>query len=68
MAVRPLAAFRLRPVHKTTVRRSTGIEDIALLIEGEPLSVRAMKRPLKVLRTDPAAVPADKDASGSDKT
>ena len=50
MPVRPLAAFRLRPVHKHVVRKSADIDLITLLTDAEPLSVRSMKRPLKVLK------------------
>jgi hypothetical protein len=50
MPVRPLAAFRLRPIHKTIVRKVVDTEMITLLTEGEPLSIRAMKRPLRVLK------------------
>ncbi len=50
MPVRPLAAYRLRPVHKTVVRKNVDTEMISLLTEGEPLSIRAMKRPMKVLK------------------
>ena len=50
MLVRPLAAYRLRPIHKTVVRKSLDAELLNLLTEGEPLSIRAMKRPMKVLK------------------
>ena len=55
MPVRPLAAYKMRPVHKQVVRKTTDFEQITVLTEGEPLSVRAMKRPMKVLKdTSPA--------------
>lgn len=50
MPVRPLAAYKMRPVHRQVVRKSHDIEQITLLTEGEPLSVRSMKRPMKVLK------------------
>jgi hypothetical protein len=52
MPVRPLAAYRQRPVHKSVVRKNTDIDVITLLTEGEPLSVRAMRKPMKVLKGD----------------
>ncbi len=55
MPVRPLAAYRLRPVHKTVVRKNTDIDVITLLTEGEPLSVRAMRKPMKVLKGEAAS-------------
>ena len=50
MPVRPLAAYNMRPVHKQVVRKTADIEQITVLTEGEPLSVRSMKRPMKVLK------------------
>ena len=55
MPVRPLAAYRLRPVHKPVVRRSTDVDLITLLTEGEPLSIRSMKQPMKVLKSSASA-------------
>ena len=57
MLSRPLAAHRLRPIHKTVIRRNTEMDVISVLTEGEPLSVRAMKRPLKVLKDAGAKLP-----------
>ena len=50
MTVRPLAAYRLRPVHRLVVRKSSDAGHITVLTEGEPLSIRSMKRPMKVLK------------------
>ena len=50
MTVRPLAASRLRPVHRLVVRKSSDADLITVLTEGEPLSIRSMKRPMKVLK------------------
>ena len=50
MTVRPLAAFRLRPVHRLVVRKSSDADFITVLTEGEPVSIRSMKRPMKVLK------------------
>ena len=55
MPVRPLAAYRLRPVHKPVVRRSTDADLITLLTEGEALSIRSMKQPMKVLKSGASA-------------
>ena len=50
MLVRPLAAFRSRPIHKTVVRKSFGAEVLSLLTEGEALSVMSKKGRLRVLK------------------
>jgi hypothetical protein len=61
MPVRPLAAYRQRPVHKSVVRKNTDIDVITLLTEGEPLSVRAMRKPMKVLKSEVAGENAKKE-------
>ncbi len=55
MTMRPLAAYRLRPVRTTVVRKSSDLDLIALLTDAEPLSIRSMKPALKVLKSGDAA-------------
>ncbi|MEQ1578686.1 MAG: hypothetical protein ABL894_13680 [Hyphomicrobium sp.] len=50
MPLRPLAAYRLRPVHKQVVRKSMDADLITLLTDSEPLSIRSMKKPMRVLK------------------
>ncbi len=50
MVVRPLAAYRLKPIRRTKVRKCFDQDMITALLEGEQVSISTLRRPLKVLK------------------
>jgi hypothetical protein len=50
--LRPLPPFRVRPLKKTSIRKSPGF-DLAYECEEMLVSIKALRRPLKHLRPAP---------------
>lgn len=65
MTIRPLAAYRLRPIHRLVVRKNTDADLITVRSEGEPLSIRAMKKPMKVLKGGDTSGPPGTEPSAA---
>ena len=53
--LRPLPPFRVRPLRKATIRKASTTDEFRDLADGEPVSIKGLRRSLKLARPAPAS-------------
>jgi hypothetical protein len=53
--LRPLPPFRVRPLKKAAVRKASASDEFRDLADGEPVSIKGLRRSLKLSRPAPAS-------------